>query len=149
MCMCITAMGQTLQCLQHCFLLPCVTAATESTNSVNLYIKKKRNKAAFTSVQHSSLYEQPDHNTRASCCFIRCLNKELIIAAELALYESSRTHHVLDKLMNHRQLGLGTATTESTGKPTEMFVFMRSYSTSVSSKKTISISPAEGNNRFV
>lgn len=37
--------------------------------------------------------------------------------------------------MNHRQLGLGTATTESTGEPTEMFVFMRSYSTSVSSKK--------------
>lgn len=82
--------------------------------------------AVCTSVQHSSSVEQSDHNTSVPCCFIRCLNKELIITANLALYENSRTHCVLDKQMNHRQLDLGTGTTKSTSEPTEMFIFMRS-----------------------
>ena len=82
--------------------------------------------AACTNLPCSSSLEQLDHNTRAPCSFIRCLNNELIITVKLALYECSGTHRVLDKQMNHRQLDLGAPATKSTREPTEMFIFMRS-----------------------
>lgn len=81
---------------------------------VHVYVKGTTNVAACTNMQHSS----SDHNTRVACCFIKCLNEELIITANLALYESSRTHCVLDKQMNHRPLDLGTGTIKSTSAHT-------------------------------
>ena len=112
--------------------------------SIHMYDKGTANMAACTNVRHSS----SDHYTRAPCCFTRCLNEELIITANLALSESSRTRCVLDKQMNHRQLDPGTGTIKSTSEAIQMFIFMRGLSTSVSSKTTL-ISFMEGNNTFL